>query len=155
MRNNRKLFYLIKSIVLTILFLAALYFENAQKIRLTFLASFFIIYLIIGLIRLFLNKESKLFSLLFILDILLVYLLEYNSRLLINYFFHLFYIVILLEAVLLLDLKNSIIIGSIAVAVSMIKYGQLIYYKFNLSNISQMAFFLMANILILVTFKCL
>lgn len=151
MRNNRKLFYLIKSIVLTILFLAALYFENAQKIRLTFLASFFIIYLIIGLIRLFLNKESKLFSLLFILDILLVYLLEYNSRLLINYFFHLFYIVILLEAVLLLDLKNSIIIGSIAVAVSMIKYGQLIYYKFNLSNISQMAFFLMANILILVT----
>lgn len=36
------------------------------------------------------------------------------------------------------------------VLVSMIKYGYLIYYKFNLANISQMAFFLMVNVLILV-----
>ena len=151
MRINSKLFYLIKSILLTISFCVALYFENAHQHRLILLISIFFIYLIVGLIRLFLNKEKKLFLLLFILDIILVYILEYNSRLLINYFFHSFYLIILLEAVLLLNMKNGIIVGSIAVTVSMIKYGQLIYYKFDLSSVSQMAFFLMANILILVT----
>jgi signal transduction histidine kinase len=79
-----------------------------------------------------------------------VFTLEINSRLLINYFFHSFYIVILLEAALTLSLKSGIIIGAAAVLVSLIKYVYLIYYKFNLSNVSQLAFFLMLNGLILV-----
>ncbi|HWR61735.1 MAG TPA: sensor histidine kinase, partial [Clostridia bacterium] len=41
-------------------------------------------------------------------------------------------------------------IGAASVLVSLIKYVYLIYYKFNLSNVSQLAFFLMLNGLILV-----
>jgi len=57
---------------------------------------------------------------------------------------------VLLEAALSLNLKRGIIIGAAAVLVSLIKYGYLIYYKFNMANISQMAFFLLVNVLILV-----
>jgi signal transduction histidine kinase len=76
--------------------------------------------------------------------------MELNSRLLINYLFHSFYIIVLLEASLTLELAKGIILGSLIVLVSMIKYIYLIYYKFNLSNMSQMMFFFMINILILV-----
>lgn len=95
------------------------------------------------------RNNSNLFLGSFLFDILLVFLLEQNSRLLINYFFHSFYIIIVLESSLLLDLKKGLSIGVITVIVSVIKYAYLIYYKFNLSSVSQMAFFLMVNILIL------
>ncbi|MDD4679096.1 MAG: sensor histidine kinase, partial [Tissierellia bacterium] len=95
------------------------------------------------------KDQNKLFILFFV-DIALIYILETNSRLLINYFFHSFYIIIFLEASFLLPLKKGITIGIVTVIISMIKYAYLIYYKFNLSNVSQMVFFLMVNILILV-----
>jgi signal transduction histidine kinase len=95
-------------------------------------------------------KAQNKFFILFLVDIALIYILESNSRLLINYFFHSFYIIIFLEASLILPLKKGITIGIITVIISMIKYVYLIYYKFNLSNVSQMVFFLMVNILILV-----
>ena len=76
--------------------------------------------------------------------------MEQNSRLLINYFFHSFYIIVLLEAALSLPLRRGIVVGAAAVIISLIKYGYLIYYKFNLANVSQMAFFLLVNVLILV-----
>jgi len=139
-----------KFIVLIILFSAALYFENAQQQRLFTLVVIFIIYLFCNLGKCFIKQKSKLYFISFIIDILLVYILEYNSRLLINYFFHSLYIIILLESVLSLDMKKGIIIGLFTVLVSMIKYVYLIYYKFNLSNVSQMAFFLMVNGLILI-----
>lgn len=150
MDKNIKLINLIKCIVLTVLFIAALYFENAQQLRVIILIAVFICYLAVDFYRSFLKRDSKLYFLSFILNIILAYSLEYNSRLLINYFFHSFYIVILFEAALLMDMKKGIIIGLITLFVSMIKYAYLIYYKFNLSSISQMAFFLMFNILILV-----
>jgi len=140
----------LKFMVLIILFSAALYFENAQQQRLFILVGIFIIYLFCSLGKCFIKHESKLYFISFIIDILLVYILEYNSRLLINYFFHSFYIIILLESALSLDMNKGIIIGLFTVLVSMIKYVYLIYYKFNLSNVSQMAFFLMVNVLILV-----
>lgn len=151
MEKKIKLLYLIKAVVLTVLFSAALYFENAQQQRLFSLSIIFIVYMVIGFLRCFNKSGSNLYFISFIVDIAVVYILEYNSRLLINYFFHSFYIIILLEAALSLNMKKGIAIGSIAVFVSMIKYIYLIYYKFNLSNVSQMAFFLMANALILVT----
>jgi len=151
MEKKIKLLYLIKAIILTILFSASLYFENAQQQRLFLLCIIFIIYLVIGLLRCFIKRESNLYFISFIIDTAAVYILEYNSRLLINYFFHSFYIIILLEAAISLNMKKGVIIGSIVVFVSMIKYVYLIYYKFNLSSVSQVAFFLMANALILIT----
>ena len=150
MEKRRRLFYGIKIILLTILFCAAVYFENAQQQRLLLLVAVFLLYLAVGLGRVLVRSGSNLYYLSFIIDIALVFTLEFNSRLLINYFFHSFYIVILLEAALTLSLKRGITIGAAAVLVSLIKYAYLIYYKFNLSNVSQLAFFLMVNGLILV-----
>lgn len=142
--------YLIKAVILAALFCGAVYFENAQQQRLFILIAVFAMYIAAGFARVRLKLEGTLCRLSFLLDIALVYFLEYNSRLLINYFFHPFYIIILLEAVLTLGLRGGITIGAAAVLVSMIKYVYLIYYKFNLSNVSQMAFFLMVNVSILV-----
>jgi len=145
-----KISKLLKFMILIILFSAALYFENAQQQRLLVLVGIFVIYLFCNLGKCFIKHDSKLYFISFIIDIVLVYILEYNSRLLINYFFHSFYIIILLESALSLDMKRGVIIGLFAVLVSLIKYVYLIYYKFNLSNVSQMAFFLMVNGLILI-----
>lgn len=150
MGNTRRLLHLLKATVLTVMFCTAVYFENAQQQRLLVLIGVFALYLAIGFGRGFIQPESRLYFLSFIADITLVYVLEYNSRLLINYFFHSFYIIILLEAALTLGLKRGIAIGAAAVLISLIKYAYLIYYKFNLSNVSQLAFFLMVNVLILV-----
>lgn len=150
MEKGNRLLYLLKTIILAILFCAAVYFENAQQQRLYVLVAVFAFYLAAGFGRGFINRVSTWYCLSFIIDIALVYTLEYNSRLLINYFFHSFYIVILLEAALTLGLRKGITIGAVAVLVSLIKYVYLIYYKFNLSNVSQLAFFLMVNLLILV-----
>ena len=150
MEKREKLLFLFKTIILTLLFCAAVYFENAQQQRLYVLIIVFILYLAVGLGRSFINRDGTIYYLTFFLDIALVYVLEYNSRLLINYLFHSFYIIILLEAALSLGLKRGLTIGAATVLVSLIKYGYLIYYKFNLSNVSQLAFFLMVNVLILV-----
>ena len=150
MEKRNKLLYLLKNSILILLFCAAVYFENAQQQRLYVLVIVFVTYLTIGFCRSSVNHESNFYYLSFILDIALVYILEYNSRLLINYFFHSFYIIILLESALSLGFKTGIKIGVVTVLVSLIKYAYLIYYKFNFSNVSQLAFFLMINILILV-----
>lgn len=150
MKKGRRAFNIIKSILLTILFCTAVYFENAQGQRLYVLVFIFVLYLAIGFGRGLAKRDNNLYCLSFILDIALVYILEYNSRLLINYFFHSFYIAILLESSLLLGLRRGMMIGAATVLVSLIKYVYLIYYKSNLSNVSQLAFFLMVNVLILV-----
>lgn len=150
MDKRKRLLYIARTIILTILFCAAVYFENAQQQRLLILMALFGLFIAAGLFRLRAGYESKWYAASFIADLLLVFSLEYNSRLLINYFFHSFYIFILLEAALTLPLKRGIAIGSASVLVSLIKYVYLIYYKFNLSNVSQLAFFLLVNALILV-----
>lgn len=148
--EEKKLYYFLKFMLSVVLFVSAVSFENAQQERLILLVILFAVFLCSGLARCFLKQAQFSFYLTFYLDIALVFIMEQNSRLLINYFFHSFYIIILLEAALSLNLKRGILIGAAAVLVSLIKYGYLIYYKFNMANISQMAFFLLVNVLILV-----
>ncbi|MGE5678051.1 MAG: sensor histidine kinase [Pseudomonadota bacterium] len=150
MNKGLKRFYFIKSAILTILFSAAVYFENAQQARFFTLVALFLLYLAAGFSRQIFGASGKWYYYSFFLDTALVFALEFNSRLLINYFFHSFYIFILLEAALALPLRRGITAGAISVLVSLIKYAYLIYYKFDLSSVSQMAFFLMVNGLILV-----
>lgn len=150
MLNKKKTYpYILKFVILTILFIAALYFESAQQQRLFVLIVVFLLFTANNITKYFINKESKFYCILFIIDLLLIYFLELNSRLLINYFLHSFYIIVLLEASVTLEIKNGIIIGSTAIIVSMIKFAYLIYFKFNISSISQMIFFLIINILVL------
>ncbi len=148
--KEKKLYNFLKFMLSVVLFVSAVYFENAQQERIILLVILFAVFLCSGLARCFLKQAHFSFYLTFYLDIALVFFMEQNSRLLINYFFHSFYIIVLLEAALSLNLKRGIIIGAAAVLVSLIKYGYLIYYKFNMANISQMAFFLLVNMLILV-----
>ncbi|KGG80368.1 hypothetical protein Y919_06535 [Caloranaerobacter azorensis H53214] len=148
--KNFKVFMLIKILVLLPIFYIAIYFENTFGKRFYTIILIFIVYMILGVIRRKLcNKYSTLFMSFFI-DILLIFLLEYNSRFLINYFLHSFYIVIILEASLTLKRDRSSIVGIVAVLISLIKSIMLIYYKSNLANISEMAFFALVNILTLI-----
>ena len=149
MIKNRNLLFTLKILLLIILFSSALYFENAYRQRLIVLMVIFVLFLANNIYKYFQKDQKKLF-LLFFVDIALIYMMESNSRLLINYFFHSFYIIVFLEASLLLPIKKGLTVGIITVIISMIKYGYLIYYKFNLSNVSQMVFFLTVNVLILV-----
>lgn len=143
------LFNILKILFLSIIFYLSVQFENAWGLRLTKLIVTFTVYIIIGLLRsiYFKGKASK-YTYLF--DIILIYYLEHNSKYLINYFFHSFYIAVLLESSLNLNRRNSLTIGIITVSISLIKYMFLIYYNTNLSNISQMAFFTLLSIFILV-----
>ncbi|WP_432662919.1 sensor histidine kinase [Wukongibacter baidiensis] len=140
----------IKIFFLSLLFYMAVYFENASGTRLYMLLGLFAVYIILGIVRKRLYRNEMLLSCSFLIDIVLVYLLEHNSRFLINYFFHSFYIVILLEVSLTLKRDKSLIISIISVGVSLIKYILLISYNNNLASLSQMAFFLLINALILV-----
>ncbi|RKD31198.1 sensor histidine kinase [Thermohalobacter berrensis] len=150
MNNRVKLFYIFKLVTLVILFIGAIMFENAHGSRLYLLSLIFILYILIGILRGRIFKNKRIYSLSYFIDIALVYYLEHNSRFLINYFFHTFYIGILIESSLTLKKKDSLIIGIITVVTSLIKYVLLIYYKTNLSNISQISFFTLINVFILV-----
>lgn len=150
MTRTKNLLYLLKFILSIVLFCGAVFFENAQQQRLFLLVFIFTVYLASGAARFLIRQDRLYFYLTFYLDVALIFIMEQNSRLLINYFFHSFYIIVLLEAALSLPLRKGIAVGSAAVIISMIKYGYLIYYKFNLANVSQMAFFLLVNVLILV-----
>ena len=149
MIKNTKYIYIFKIIIFIILFLSALFFENAQEQRLLVLITIFVLFLINNIFKYYFENQNKIF-LLFLLDLALIYMLEQNSRLLINYFFHSFYVIIFLEAALTFQLKKGIIMGIVTVTISMIKYIYLLYYKFNLSNLSQMLFFLLVNMLMLI-----
>ena len=103
MLKNKKFLFFLKIIITIILFLSALYFENAHQQRLMVLVIIFVLFLVNNTAKYCLKAQNKLF-ILFLIDIALIYLMETNSRLLINYFFHSFYIIIFLEASLLLSL---------------------------------------------------
>ncbi|MEA5094842.1 sensor histidine kinase [Sedimentibacter saalensis] len=150
MEKYKKFLYILKAVIFISLFTSALYFESAKKQRLIILCLLFIAFLVTNMGKYFIKDKKRVYIMSFAADTALIYLIEFNSRLLINYFFHSFYIIVLLEATLTLQLTRGIILGTLIVLVSMIKYIYLIYYKFNLSSVSQMMFFFMINILILI-----
>jgi signal transduction histidine kinase len=150
MEKYKKILYILKAAIFISLFTSALYFENAKTQRLIILSLLFVGFLAVNMGKYFIKDKKRTYLFSFVLEVTLIYLMELNSRLLINYLFHSFYIMVLLEALLTLELAKGIILGSLIVLVSMIKYIYLIYYKFNLSNMSQMMFFFLINILILV-----
>lgn len=150
MGKYKRFLYILKAALFISLFTSALYFENAKQQRLITLCLLFFVFLGVNTGKYFIKDKRRIYLMSFILEAALIYLIEFNSRLLINYFFHSFYIIVLLEASLTLELTRGIILGTLIVLVSMVKYIYLIYYKFNLSNVSQMMFFFMINILILI-----
>ncbi|WP_313339222.1 sensor histidine kinase [Sedimentibacter sp.] len=149
MIKDKKSFYIIKTIILTLLFFAALYLENAQQPRLAILISIFLVLIINSSLKYFISSK-KIYFISFILDSVLIFLLEQNFRLLINYFLHSFYIITLIEASITLSVGKGIIACIVASAFSMIKFIYLVYFKFNISSFSQFIFFMLVNILIMI-----
>lgn len=149
--KKKNLFNVLKILLVAIILWAALKFENANNMRLIILIGTSLLYIVVGIIRSYFIKRSSVYLLLFLFDVTIVFLLEYNSKYMINYFLHSLYLLILLETALMLNRKKGIIIGIITVAASLVKYLILIYYKSNFSNISQMAFFTLINVFVLVT----
>ncbi|WP_312700308.1 sensor histidine kinase [Sedimentibacter sp.] len=149
MIKDKRLFYILKTIILTLLFLAALYFENAQQQRLAVLISIFLILIVNSSLRYFIKNKNICF-ISFVLDSVLIFMLEQNFRLLVNYFLHSFYIITLIEASTILSMGKGIIAGTAASCFSMIKFFNLIYFKFNISSFSQFIFFLLINVSIMI-----
>ena len=148
MFENQKKFYLLKILIVSILFYGAIIYENISIQRLYIFIGIFFLYLAMSFIRSKIKNE-KIMTLSFLIDVMLVFSVEYYSRYLINYFFHFFYVLILIESSMILSRKRSLILGAVVILVSMIKYIILLYYKANLGNISQMLFFALINISIL------
>ncbi|HBV67096.1 MAG TPA: hypothetical protein DEF04_02115 [Clostridiales bacterium] len=148
--EKNKWFCILKILTLSILFILAAYFENAQQQRLFTLILVFSLLIANNILKYFVNEKRRFYFVLFAVDLALIYILETNSRLLINYFLHSFYIIILFEAAVTLEIKHGIIIGIADVLVSMVKFIYLTYFRFNLSSISQMVFFFTISILILI-----
>ncbi len=142
-------FYLIKIILLSLIFSGAVIFENAQGKRFHIILTVFAVYLLIGIIRNSLFKDKKLYKYTFLIDIVLIYFLEHQSRYLISYFYHSFYIAIIIEAAFMLKRKESLSVGILTVIVSLVKYFMLLYYKYSIGNLSQIVFFIIMNVLIL------
>ncbi len=148
--EKNKWFCILKILILSILFILAAYFENAQQQRLFILISVFLLFIANNILKYFINEKGRFYFALFAVDLVLIYILETNSRLLINYFLHSFYIILLFEAAVTLEIKHGIIIGIADILVSMVKFIYLTYFRFNLSSISQMVFFFTISILILI-----
>ncbi len=148
--EKNKWFCILKILILSILFILAAYFENAQQQRLFILISVFLLFIANNILKYFINEKGRFYFALFAVDLVLIYILETNSRLLINYFLHSFYIILLFEAAVTLEIKHGIIIGIADILVSMVKFIYLTYLRFNLSSISQMVFFFTISILILI-----
>lgn len=149
MTDKEKLLQIIKIIILSLLFYAAVYFENAGQQRFYVLQGIFFTFIAWGLVRNCLKKKASLYALSFILDLILIYVLEYNSRLMINYFFHFFYFILILEAAMFLEGNRGIYVGIAGAIASLIKYFFLIYYKPTLLYVSQMIFFFLVSVLTL------
>ncbi|MBS4537914.1 sensor histidine kinase [Clostridium sp. D2Q-11] len=150
MINYLKKILFLKIIIVSILFSAAVLYENAGGERLTILVILFFLYVLNGIIRLKLQHKKNLYISSYIFDIVIIFLLENNSRFMINYFIHSIYLILILEVTLTLKRKNGIIIGSITAFISLIKYFFLIYYDTSVTYISEMLFFMLVNIFILV-----
>ncbi|MDW7672941.1 MAG: sensor histidine kinase [Bacillota bacterium] len=131
---------LIKAPILVVLFLLALFFEDAASERLAILIVIFT-----GLLAWsFLRPRFSQLQYLFILDILFILLLEYHSKFVINYFFHSLYIVLLLEAGYLLNRYYGNLVNSLIVVAALGKFFWALSFQINARTISELLFNLFA-----------
>lgn len=125
----KRLFLIIKPLVLTFIFIFALFFENAAYQRSLILIGLFTMYLIWQFIR---NNLQIRMPYLFLADGLIIIVLEHYSKYVINYFFHFLYIVIIIEIGVFLEKRRDINMLSIIVALASI--SKFIYMAYMIPN---------------------
>lgn len=128
----------------------AIHYEAATGDRLFRIQIMIILYIVIGLVRSYLlnNTKTKLIS--FIIELSLVFLLEMQTKYIINYAFNVFYILILFEISISLSKKLMILIGTITVSISLVKYINMLTIVSNYSKITETLFFAFISIFILI-----
>src|SRR5690606_16212614 len=107
----------------------------------------FIAYLSISIYR-YISIEKKFLLANFIIELLIIYLFEYNSRYQVNYIFHILYLITLIELPLQLGRKHSLLLSTLNIVISNIKFAALLYIKPNFGNFSQFLFFLFTGVFI-------
>ncbi len=137
MFEKKKTFYILKLIITFILFYGSVVFENTLTNRLYIFIGIYTLYIITGLLRYKKEQNKIILAWSFLADILLIFSFEYNSRYLINYYLHFFYIIVILESFLWLDIKKSVIVSSICIFVSSIKFIILLEKGFGLKNMEE------------------
>ena len=147
MLKDKKKVLIIKLLSTFVLFFAAIKYENALRSRTIIFILLFLIYIITNISRYSIDRRKLLISSLFF-ELAIIYLFEYNSRYQVNYIFHIFYFLLLLEIPLHLRNKNSIILCTISIIISNIKFATLLYIKPSFGNISQGVFFLFTGVFI-------
>lgn len=142
-----KPFVIAKTVILTLIFIFALYFENAAYNRTIIIIGLFIVYLIwqFSINRL---RSRKPYS--FVVDGLIIFLLEYYSRYLINYSFHFFYIVIIVDIGISLERRRDINAVSVFITItSLSKYVYAMYMIPSGKSIAELFFNLFAQLFII------
>lgn len=141
MYRRYKVVTTIKLLLISAVFIIAVFIERPSQGRLTFILTIFITLLLWNIYRSLLLKESLRQSIYpYIVDLVLIFLLEYNSRFVVNYFFHSFYLVVIAETGLILKGRQTIKFGAILALVSMYKFISLYSYNNFLSSVSQFLF---------------
>ncbi|MFZ7119985.1 MAG: sensor histidine kinase [Eubacteriaceae bacterium] len=147
---SRKKWTVLENILIAIIFLLAIQYENAINIRLLILITTIILIFICNIIQYIFFKEQKHYIIIYLLKILFVFLLEYNSRYVTNYAFHVYYSIFLVDLAIFLTLKNYIWMGLVLTFVSIIKYINKLSLESNFSVFSEVIFFALINLLIYV-----
>lgn len=144
---NKSKISIIKLIAIFFLFISALNYENALRNRTIIYIFLFILYLSINIYRLF-SKSNRFLFASFIIELFIIYLYEYNSRYQVNYIFHIHYLITLIELPIHLGRKDSLLLSSLTIIISNIKFAALIYIKPSFGNVSQFVFFLFTAVFI-------
>lgn len=147
---SRKKWTILENVLIALIFLLAIQYENAINIRLVILITTIILIFICNIIQYIFFKEQKHYILIYLLKILFVFLLEYNSRYVTNYAFHVYYSIFLVDLAIFLTLKNYIWMGLVLTFVSIIKYINKLSLESNFSVFSEVIFFALINLLIYV-----
>ncbi|QUH19124.1 sensor histidine kinase [Alkaliphilus sp. B6464] len=132
----KKVIYIAKPLLATVLFSLALAFENASKERAIILMGIFIFYILWGMIRPSFHQK---WAWIILLDGILIFLLEHYSKYLVNYFFHFLYVVVILEAGITLNSRRWG--NTAAIFFSLLSMGKFSYALYVMPNAKTIAEF--------------
>lgn len=148
--KKRNYLNILKIILVLLISYIAIQHETAVGFRFIRIVVLIIMYIALGIVRNYFLKNKNIKVITFIFDIVVIFLLELQTKYVINYAFHGFYIIVLFEASLLLNKKMTIIVGITTLAVSLIKYINLLLLVSNYSKITEAMFFAFLNIFTIV-----
>lgn len=134
----KKIIYISKPLLATILFSLALVFENASQERAIALMAIFILYIVWGMVRPYFHQK---YPWMMLIDGVLIFLMEFYSKFLVNYFIHFLYLLNVLEAGIVLECRKWSNIASVALSLlSIRKFFYALYIMPNAKTVAEFSF---------------